>query len=572
MASVLLKLSIFFILAVAAIAQCPAPQLPVVDLGYELHRAFSLNASTGLYNFTNIRYAAPPLGNLRFRAPVPPAAENRSLIQTGARGRVCPQAKPLWETIAPGFLSNYLTGQPFDPSLDVPTLNISLNMKLPGLDPRITEDCLFLDVVVPKKVFDRTQNKNATSKRGLTLAPVLVWLYGGGYSNGDKSGVSPAGLIGRDQQSGRDGFVFVAINYRVGAFGWLAGDGVGRDGTINAGLHDQRLALEWVQTNIHLFGGDPTRVTVMGISAGSGSLIHQITAYGGRKGPAPFKQAILQSPGWQPKLSRADQQNAYREFLHMLSVKTLDQARNKSSAALIRANVLQIAASPYGTFTYGPTIDGDFVPRLPGQLLAGGQFDHELNIMTSHTANEGLMFTAPYNFYPDGLTRLLRTSLPGILDRVIDFAINTVYPAVFDGANPYKDAIQRAALAVGDVVFQCNTNWVSRAYGNRTYAYLFDIAPALHSSDTLYTFYPEQGNSVSEGKIANVSVAFAIQDYITSFVHDGKPHSSIGPVFEEYGSEGHIMDLKVKDITVVRDPTQNERCEFWQPAPFYGGA
>ena len=256
----------------------------------------------------------------------------------------------------------------------------------------------------------------------------------------------------------------------------------------------------------------------------------------------------------------------------MLGVRTLEQARNKSSAALIRANALQIAASPYGTFTYGPTIDGDFVPRLPGQLLAGGQFDHSLNIMTSHTTNEGLMFTAPYNFYPEGLTRLLRTSLPGILDRVIDFAINPVYPALFDGSSPYKDAVQRAALAVGDVVFQCNTNWVNRAFDNRTYSYLFDIPPALHWSDSLYTFFPEKGSSVSEGKVANVSVAFAIQDYITTFVHDGIPHSSIGPIFEEYGPEGRIMDLKVKDITVVRDPTQNERCDFWQPAPFYGGA
>ena len=91
--------------------------------------------------------------------------------------------------------------------------------------------------------------------------------------------------------------MFVAINYRLGAFGWLSGPTLQSDGTANAGLYDQRLALEWVQKNIHLFGGDANCVTVAGESAGGGSIMHQITAFGGLKGAAPFQQAILQSPG-----------------------------------------------------------------------------------------------------------------------------------------------------------------------------------------------------------------------------------------------------------------------------------
>lgn len=67
------------------------------------------------------------------------------------------------------------------------------------------------------------------------------------------------------------------MNYRLGAFGWLSGPTFQESGTANLGLYDQRLALEWVQANIHLFGGDPNRVTVFGESAGGGSIMHQIT-------------------------------------------------------------------------------------------------------------------------------------------------------------------------------------------------------------------------------------------------------------------------------------------------------
>ena len=90
----------------------------------------------------------------------------------------------------------------------------------------------------------------------------------------------------------------------MGAFGWLAGPTLQSDGTANAGLYDQRLALEWVEKNIHLFGGDPCRVTVLGESAGGGSIMHQITAHGGLKGPAPFQQAIMQSPGLYVEITR----------------------------------------------------------------------------------------------------------------------------------------------------------------------------------------------------------------------------------------------------------------------------
>jgi len=84
------------------------------------------------------------------------------------------------------------------------------------------------------------------------------------------------------------------MNYRVGAFGFLAGPTLQSNGTANSGLYDQRLALDWVQQHIAKFGGDPNRVTILGESAGGGSVFHQITAFGELR-PVPFQQAIPQS-------------------------------------------------------------------------------------------------------------------------------------------------------------------------------------------------------------------------------------------------------------------------------------
>lgn len=85
------------------------------------------------------------------------------------------------------------------------------------------------------------------------------------------------GLIERSKNVDGEGVIYVTFNYRLGALGWLAGPTLESDGVANAALYDQRFALQWVQKNIHLFGGDKNRVTVLGESAGAGSIMHQIT-------------------------------------------------------------------------------------------------------------------------------------------------------------------------------------------------------------------------------------------------------------------------------------------------------
>ena len=117
--------------------------------------------------------------------------------------------------------------------------------------------------------------------------------------------------------------------------------------------------------------------------------MHQITAYGGAKGPVPFQQAVPQSPGFQPLPSNQQQEGTLDAYLALLNVSTIGEARQLPYSALQTANIIHIGLeSAYGTFTYGPTVDGDFVPQLPGLLLLHGQYDKSLRLMIGHNADE----------------------------------------------------------------------------------------------------------------------------------------------------------------------------------------
>lgn len=225
------------------------------------------------------------------------------------------------------------------------------------------------------------------------------------FSGGDKTDSgNPATLLATAQEDGQEGVIYVALNYRLGLFGFLNGPTLQIDGTANVGFWDQRLALEWVQTHIHLFGGDPNRVTVFGESAGGGSILHQITAFGGLQGKAPFQQAILQSPAWQNIPGNLQQEQAFQNALATASqvtnqsITTLAALRSLSTTQLQLINSVLIAGSTYGGYALGPSVDGFFVPALPGLLLLHGHFDSSLNIMVGHNSDEGLLFTGRSSF------------------------------------------------------------------------------------------------------------------------------------------------------------------------------
>ncbi|CAF9932186.1 MAG: hypothetical protein ALECFALPRED_005234 [Alectoria fallacina] len=538
-----------------ALSQSPSA-LPIVDLGYELHQASIFNSTGGFYNFSNIRYAQPPVGDLRFRAPVPPQGRNTT-VNNGSVGRICPQANPAWELIAAVFDPDHLEGKLFNLSATEASL-ASEPDSLPSLDPRTTEDCLFLDVVVPQNIL-----KSASNKTNLTSgAPVLVWIYGGGYTAGEKSEYSPAGLIKASQVNSTEGIIFVSFNYRLGAFGWLSGPTLQSDGTANAGLYDQRLALQWVQDNIHTFGGDPNRVTVIGESAGGGSIMHQITSFGGLKGPVPFQQGVLQSPGFQNVASNLQQETTFDAFLSLLNVGTIEEARQLPSSALIKANIIQVANSSYGDYTFGPVVDGLFAPAIPGKLLLQDSYDHSLTLMLGHNADEGLVFTNPVIANDSTFNTYLLSAFPTINPSAANYIEDVLYPPSMPGTlgtTGYSDETGRVVLSISESTFTCNTFYLDKAFGNETYAYQFSVPPALHGQDVAYTFF----NGPSSSGVSD-PIAVALQEYITSFAINGKPSGPSLPMFPIYSNSTDIIDLNVISITEIMDPIANDRCDWWQ--------
>lgn len=595
--------STFFHFAAAAALACSVQaaeeKLPVVDLGYQLQQASGFNVSllplvygshqktspeshnthfqiftdiiqeTGnFYNFSNIRYAAPPVGNLRFAAPAAPAVD-RSAVDKGTTGRICPQASPAWSAASSRVLQSLMLGKQVDGSVEVVYPNSTADF--PKQDPRTSEDCLFLDVFAPKAIFEGAgRNKiRGIERRKAGGAPVLVWIYGGGYTVGNKY-ENPAGLLAASGSVGKGEVVFVSLNYRLGGLGWSAGPTYQAAGGVsNLGLHDQRFALEWIQKNIHLFGGDPKQVTVLGESAGGGSIMHQITAYGGegKKGKAPFQRAIPQSPGWLPMSSMTQQEDGFQTLLTLTNTTSLAELRKVPSDVLLRANWFQIANSDYGSFTYGPVVDGTFAPQQPGQLLAQGRFDKSVEIMSGQNTNEGPYFTPGDTNSTEAIVEQLKRVFPSMPDSSISHVTETLYPAVFNGQYPYKDHFTRANLLISEAIFTCNTYYLSTALKNETYNYQFAVPPAFHGLDIPYTFY--DGGAVSAANplgVSNRTIAVTMQELITSFTKKGVPVANAVKKFDQYGKANNVLVLNSTGIAQVRDRNANERCNWWQKA------
>lgn len=358
----------------------------------------------------------------------------------------------------------------------------------------------------------------------------------------------------------------MAINYRLGAFGFLSSSSFQEEGGIpNAGLLDQRFALQWIQDNIHHFGGDKDRVTVMGESGGGGSIMHHLTAFGGSD-HALFNQAILQSPAYFPFPSEKQMKKIFSTFLKYANATDLSEARNTPSDILLAANSDLIGQSkPYGFGALGPTLDGSFVQEEPRVQLNRGMFDHSVKIIVSQTSNEGLSLVPPVRTNAE-YSALLGTIFNRANSSTIEQIVSELYPPVFDGSMGYKNNYERAAKTVGEALISCNTASLGQAFQSEAYAYIFDVSPGLHGQDIGYTFYTD-GTKASNYTLidtgpVNGSIAFVLQDWILSFVQTGTPKSDLSkpskmPV---YGSEARGFHMNSTTIDVVEGLIEREKC------------
>ncbi|KAL8868221.1 MAG: hypothetical protein Q9174_005131, partial [Haloplaca sp. 1 TL-2023] len=302
----------------------------------------------------------------------------------------------------------------------------------------------------------------------------------------------------------------------------------------------------------------PNRVTVMGESAGGASILFQMTAFGGSQGPAPFQQAVVQSPAWVTDLGVKQQQDTLTRFLTLLNVSNIQEARQLDSAILIGANQDLVGNSDYGTFIIDPVVDGSFVPAQPGHLLKTGAFDHGVRVMNGHQANEGLIFTRPYVRDDTTFIDLVRFWIPNANTSVISFISDELYPAVFDGSLPYRDQPSRAILFVSEHVVTCHTDWLNRAYLNQTFAYQFSVPPGVHAQDTDYTFYNGPGTP-DVYMSYNSTVALALQRYITAFATGILTSGEeVSPPFPRYG-HGVLLNLTSAGLLKAQDSTANKR-------------
>ncbi|KAG4433939.1 hypothetical protein IFR05_010584 [Cadophora sp. M221] len=538
-----------------------------IDLGYEIHQG-QFNSTGQFYNFSNIRYASPPIGKLRFAPPAPPST-GRKVFNDGSDFAICPNAMPAWGSVAGQWLMEGIGSINITAGYTIPNITTA-----PPAIPGTNEDCLFLDVLVPKDVFDDDIKE--------TGAPVVAWIHGGGFTLGWKTQYgSGVGFIDASRRNGKEGIIYVAINYRLGLFGFLSGNTFRHQhGTPNAGLLDQRFALEWVQKHISKFGGDPNRVTVMGESAGGGSIMHQITAYGNKKNKAPFQQAIIQSGAFLPVPGMERQESIYVKFLKVAGVQTLNQARNLSSEELQFVNAKLVGESAYGDFTFGPVVDGTFATDLPGKLLLEGKFDKSLRVLVGHNADEGLHFTSPFILTNETFKQnVIDVSFPNAdKNNVTSYILDTLYPNILDGSYGYNNSIARGARIVSEAIFSCNAQYFSRAFGlnvnaskypngkEDTWGYLFSVPPALHGDDVYYTFYEGPAPAVK-----NDTLALIMQGYFTNFIMGGNPNGDGLPAFDSYDQKtaagrGVVMDLDLNRTVMRSDDLPLHRCMWWQKA------
>ncbi|TQN74010.1 putative secreted lipase, partial [Colletotrichum shisoi] len=518
-----------------------------VDLGYTRYSGNVL--PSGVNQFLGMRFAAPPIGNLRWRAPQDPEPKEGTTDAIDVR-RLLPSCRS-------SAIS--LTESQFGPTC----LATEVTYPTSGQD----EDCLYVNVWSPN-------NTTPDSK-----LPVWLFIQGGGYTSNANPNWNGSQVV---DVSGKN-IVFVNFNYRVGLWGFLASERVRKDGDLNAGLLDQRQVMKWVQTHISKFGGDPNHVVIHGLSAGAGSVALHLAAYGGRDDKL-FVGAMSESVFFpaQPRVPELEYQ--FDKTVEKVGCKDdKDQMgclRGKDIKAIQDANLALPfpgrSANPH--FYWTPCIDGDMLRDYPYRLYEKGSFI-KMPVLFGTGTNEGSVFAANVatqegfvSFMTDNYPKLTKNETGPMLEK---------YPLLAPLPN-HNAWFPSTSQAYGETTFICPGNIVMDAYAaaNRSstsWSYRFNVqdnqntasglgvphvfeAPAVFGIDACPT--PESFRTY------NRPIVPLMMNYWISFIRSLNPNTyklNGAPAWDAWGrnQSRYVFELDKNRMENV-DEGQNSRCRFWE--------
>ncbi|WP_395311361.1 carboxylesterase/lipase family protein [Mycobacterium sp. AMU20-3851] len=482
-----------------------------------------------------VRYAAPPVGALRWRAPQPPQP---------------------WTEPADASRVGPVCAQPTDPRIPI------------DLGARQGEDCLNLNVWVPC----RGEHSDGPAG-GAGNKPVLVWVHGGAYVLG--SGAQPL-YHGRELALGDD-VVVVTLNYRLGAFGFLDLSSFDADFDTNIGLRDVLFALQWVRDNIAAFGGDPDRVTLFGESAGGGIVT---TLLASPAAAGLFHRAIAQSS---PVTSVYDQNRARRTaelFLAELGMSAGEAAQLPAvpEPALVTATKALFNDVPQqspGTLAFVPVVDGDLVPDYPAALARAGR-----------TAAVPLIIGT--NEHEAALFRWMRSPLLPITPQAITDMFAAIaaeqpglqIPTPEQIGEVYRGRGKKPGMGVArDVGFRMPSIWFAEGHSQvaPVYMYRFDWATPMlralrlggaHATELPYVWGnlvagPKDPTFKLGGLATGKAVSRRMRARWCSFAAGGEPTAGPGEAhWRPYRAEDRATLLIGAHDTVVDDPDHVQRATW----------
>lgn len=476
-----------FSLALALASPAAASDLVHVESG-------DLRGETadGVTGFKGIPFAAPPVGDLRWRPPQP-AATWTGVREAKAYGHDCMQ-KPFPSDAAP------LGTQP-------------------------SEDCLVLNVWRPAKA------------EGAKL-PVMVWIYGGGFVNG---GASPAVYDG--SQFARGGVVLVSFNYRLGRFGFFAHPALTAEdpgGLVgNYGLMDQIAALKWVQRNIAAFGGDPTNVTIFGESAGGFSVHALMTtplakglfskaivqSGGGRGNITPHRQVRGQAPGGPASGESVGLAFAKRQGIEGQDAAALKALRALPADKVISGlNLITMADPTYA----GPMTDGQLIVGEPGDLYRAGKAAN-VPLMVGATGLDGFSFVSTLDqvYAPVGPER--RATAEALYDPTASHDVRAVGGKLASDMMMVEPAryVAKAVAAQGRKVYAFRFNYVAQSMRK-------EWPGAPHASDIPFVFDTVKARYGDQLTAQDEAVARETIAYWIAFARTGDPNGAGRPAWPAY--------------------------------------